>query len=130
MGKMAQRKGKQFEKDVIARLLTEWGASVEVRDTRPEQAAIGGGRDLDMQFRGSRHKVPLCLQASHAKQPQFYGKLAEAQGSARPGELSAAIIRQDRKPIVVIMSFDDWLLAMGMAIAKLVEEFNGREKGN
>jgi hypothetical protein len=125
---MQQRKGKQFEKDVIARLLAEWGPYVEIRDTRPEQAAIGGGRDLDLQFRGSRHKVPLCLQCSHAKKPEFYGKLAEAQESARHGELSAAIIRQDRKPIVVVMSFDDWLLAMGLAISKLVEEYNNESR--
>lgn len=97
---MQQRKGKAFE-HLIAKLisstLNEWAVR-NLHQAKGEDT----GRDLWT-------NLPFCIQCCHAKKPPIYQKLGEAVRSARPGEMPVAVIRQDRRDIIVVMRIGDWL---------------------
>jgi hypothetical protein len=106
MGRMQQRKGKAFEKliaNLIGSTLGEWlGRNLEQYD---EDA----GRDL-------LTRLPFCIQCSHGKAINVWKKLEEAHRSARPDELSVAILRKDRHPIIVVMEIGEWLQLVAAAL--------------
>jgi len=106
MGKMQQRKGKAFEKlvaNIIGSVLGEWVTR------NMEQYGNDAGRDLLL-------RLSLCIQCEHAKQLHVYRKLKEAQDSARPGELSVAILRRNNLPIIAVMDIYEWLALVQAAL--------------
>jgi hypothetical protein len=51
----------------------------------------------------------LCLQLKAGKAPSWRKALAEATGSAEPGEIPVGVTRQDREGFVVHIILDDFL---------------------
>ena len=107
MGRHSQRKGSRFESlvaKIISSALDSWAVR-NMHQTKGEDT----GRDLWT-------NLPFCIQCCHAKHPPIYQKLGEAVKSARPGEMPVAVIRQDRKDIIVVMRMDDWLELVKQAL--------------
>lgn len=108
MGLKSQVKGKRFEAE-IAEAIGQVLGERAVRNL--DQQGDDAGRDL-------LTRLPFCIQCEHVKgKPHVYEKLKEAKGSAREGEIGVAILRQDRKPIVAVMSLADWLELVRKAYA-------------
>ena len=108
MGRMQQRKGAKFE-NVVARIITEaLDAAWALRNLHQDGGA-DTGRDIWL-------NLPFCVQCSHAKRINVWGKLKEAANSARPGEMPAFVGRENYKPITVTMYIEDWLELVGRAL--------------
>ena len=107
MSRHSQRKGKVFEQ-LIARIIADELQGWAVRNLHQTKGE-DKGRDLWT-------NLPLCVQCCHAKHPPIYQKLADAIKSARPHETPIAVIRQDRKDIIVVMRMDDWLELVKQAL--------------
>ena len=77
--------------------------------TNPSQHGRNAGRD-------HLTPIPFCIQSQHAKRIEPYKKLREAKGSAGPDELSVAILRKDRHPIIAVMEIGEWLQLVAAAL--------------
>lgn len=107
MGTMQQTKGKTFE-NLVARIISAFLGVQVVRNLC--QYGQDAGRDL-------LADLPFCFQCQHAKQPDPWEKLREAKGSAiAEKELPVAIIRKNRRDIIVVMEMNDWLLLVEKAL--------------
>lgn len=106
MGRMQKQKGTRFQNYVNRYLSNALGVMVA---TNPSQVGEDAGRD---------HLIglPLCIQTTHQAKPNVWKKLREALRSARPGELSALIVRKNYQPVVVVMTLDEWVMLVRSAL--------------
>lgn len=98
MGKFSKEKGKRFERQV-AGLFRDFGYDAH----RSAQFKGNTGQAADVEGTPGIH-----VECKHQERMNLYDWMAQAQRDAR-GDIPVVIHKANNKPILVTMTFDDWI---------------------
>ena len=94
----SRAKGKRFEL-TLARMLRADGY-----EARRGQQFSGANGDADVVGLPGIH-----IEAKHAEQFRIYDWMDQAKRDARDGELPAVFFKKNNSPVLVTMTYDDWI---------------------
>ena len=94
----SRAKGKRFEL-TLARMLRADGY-----EARRGQQFSGANGDADVVGLPGIH-----IEAKHAEQFRIYDWMDQAKRDAREGELPAVFFKKNNSPVLVTMTYDDWI---------------------
>ena len=94
----SRAKGKRFEL-TLARMLRSDGY-----EARRGHQFSGANGDADVVGLPGIH-----IEAKHAEQFRIYDWMDQAKRDARDGELPAVFFKKNNSPVLVTMTYDDWM---------------------
>jgi hypothetical protein len=96
----SRRKGHDFEREMVCR----FRAAVPQADVRRGLQFRDGAEAPDVDC------PPWHVECKRGKQPNVRAALEQARRDAKPGRIPVAVIKDDRRPAMVVMGLEDFLV--------------------